>query len=192
MPASPRRAMETTTRSGDDLSGDGTTPAVLVLTAADTSLLVAVGEGLPRVLHWGARVPAATGPLEDADGGFLQSLRASQFAADGLTGNKRIPALLPEQSGGWMGTPGIEGHRNGRDFSSRFASGPWRLTTSGAAEQRLEATAEDPQSALRVRTTLELTPTGVLRVQAELENTGADGLTVNSVRLFPPVPLHGT
>src|SRR3954447_4696176 len=149
MPASPRRAMETRTRSGDDLSGDGTTPTVLALTAADTSLLVAVGEGLPRVVHWGARVPKATGPLEDAEGGFVQSLTSSQFGADGLTGNKRIPALLPEPSGGWMGTPGIEGHRSGRAFSSRFASGAWRLTRSEAGAQ-LEATAEDPQSALRV------------------------------------------
>src|SRR3954454_5444737 len=120
MPASPRRAMETRTLSGDDLSDDGTTPTVLVLSAADTSLLVAVGDGLPRVLHWGARVPAATGPIEGAGGGFVQSLTSSQFGADGLSGNKRIPALLPEQSGGWMGTPGIEVHRNGRDFSSRF------------------------------------------------------------------------
>src|SRR5829696_8771792 len=91
------------------------TPMPVVLHGGGTSVVVDVEGGVPRVLHWGRRLSAAasTEPM-------LSALNDSQHGADGFAGQHRIPALLPEQAAGWTGTPGIDGHRDGRLFSNLF------------------------------------------------------------------------
>src|SRR3990170_1324883 len=74
-----------------------------VLTAGAASVVVDMETGVPRVLHWGPRLSAALAADED----YLATLAEAQHGADGLTGACRIPAVLPEQSGGWTGTPGL-------------------------------------------------------------------------------------
>ncbi len=176
----------------DRVSSDLADPPIVVLTAAQASLVVAVGEGLPRVLHWGARIPTHSEALSDADGSFLRSLGCGQFAADGLTDSKRIPAVVPEASSGWMGTPGLEGHRSGSRFSSKFTLAQWSRTGDQDGRQCLTTISEDRESALRLHTTFELTTQGVLRVRAVVENLGSDTYSVNSLRVALPVPVEAT
>jgi len=69
----------------------------VVLTAGNVSLVLDVdGPSLPRVLHWGARV--ADAPPGDGTGPLHRELA--------------VP-LLPAQFDGWMGRPGVAGHRDG-------------------------------------------------------------------------------
>lgn len=157
----------------------------IVLEAGGASVIVDVSTGVPRILHWGRRV-AAMG----ADGSFLLSLAESQWGADGLHGSTS-PSVLPQQSAGWMGTPGLEGHREGRMFSSRFASTGCEVTGEAGARQALVARAVDEDAQLALVTTLELSPPGLLRLGASITNTAAGSrYTVDAVRLVLPVPAE--
>jgi alpha-galactosidase len=184
--------MQTRPELGADLVGTDPNPAPLTLSAAGTTVVVDVADGLPRVLYWGPRIPETDGSLAEAEDAFLRSLRSGQSAADGLSGSKRTPAVLPEQSSGWMGTPGLDGHRGGRHFSAKFTAASWRSSTVEEGTQRLQTVADDLESSLRVRINFELAPSGVLKVRAGIENTGPGPFTVNSVRIALPVPVEAT
>ncbi|MFA9444001.1 alpha-galactosidase [Egicoccus sp. AB-alg6-2] len=158
----------------------------VVLDAGGVGLVVDVAGGVPRVLHWGAPVG------DDAsDRRFLSTLGEAQRWSDGLTGAQRHPAILPEQSTGWMGTPGLEGHREGTDFSTAFTRTDWHL--EGDAEQgwALTVDAADEVAGLGLRSHLELCPAGVVRVRATVSNTASTGsYTLDAMRLALPVPAE--
>ncbi|MZE77456.1 hypothetical protein GTY57_10680, partial [Streptomyces sp. SID5475] len=86
------------------------------LRAAGVSLVIDLsGSTLPRVLHWGPCLGEPTGPQLDA----LRLARRCQPIGFSVDGPVEV-AVLPEQSAGWLGTPGLSGHRGGRDFSAAF------------------------------------------------------------------------
>ncbi len=123
------------------------------LRASGVSLVVAVGDRrLPRVVHWGADVGEMDAPA-------LSAL-----------------AVLPEHSWGWMGTPGIAGHRDGRDHSTRFVASAVDLTTHGSGEtavQSLTVQAADAVADLALTVTLEMLASGLVRARATIGSTGA-------------------
>lgn len=164
----------------------GVGPAPVLLESGGLCVVLDVGGGVPRVLHWGPPVGA-----DPADQPFLATLAESQKGADGLTGARRLPAVLPEQSAGWMGTPGLEGHREGRAFSTSFTPGGVTVDGDAASGHVLVATGLDVDAQLTLRTTVELTPHGVLRLRAAVTNDAPDSAyTVNAVRLALPVPAE--
>jgi alpha-galactosidase len=158
--------------------------SVLVLTGGSTSVVVDVASGIPRVLHWGPRLERTSSDIE-----FLAGLTEDQHAADALTGSRRLPAVLPEQSAGWMGTPGLDGHRNGTTFTTRFASSGHELAGEPDRGQVLTTRAVESDAGLALTTAIELSGTGVLRLRASVTNTAATGAyTVNGLRVVLPVP----
>jgi alpha-galactosidase len=162
-------------------------PGFCVLTAAAVSVVVDLRSGVPRVLHWGPRIGQALASDED----YLATLAEAQHGADGLTGAGRIPAVVPEQSTGWTGTPGLEGHRDGTAFSTRFLPSGHQLTGSPDGPQRLTSEAVDRDADLALRTTIELGSSGVLRMQVVVANAATEtDYTVQGVRLVLPVPAE--
>jgi alpha-galactosidase len=150
------------------------------------SVVVDLATGVPRVLHWGP----STGQ-DPADESFLAKLVESQHGADGLGGTSRFPAVLPEQSAGWLGTPGLDGHRDGSAFTTQFVRDGYELTGDQRSGQTLTVRAVDDVAHLDLTTTIDLSPAGVLRLRAALANTAAtSAYTVNSVRLVLPVPTE--
>ncbi|HEX5511182.1 MAG TPA: alpha-galactosidase [Actinomycetales bacterium] len=159
---------------------------LVVLSNAGVSLLIDVGAGIPRVLHWGERIESVADDVS-----FMGTLAHSQHGADGLSGSRRIPSVVPEQSDGWFGTPGLEGHREGRAFTSRFRGDGWELSGQPGATQRLVCRAVDKTAELALTTTVELFAPGVVRLQALLENLDPeDPYTLNSLLLALPVPIE--
>jgi len=157
----------------------------IILDAGAASVVVDVSGGIPRVLHWGRPSGAS-----ECDAAFLQSLGESQWGADGLQGNNS-PSILPEQSAGWMGTPGLEGHRDGTVFSSRFTPLAHDVTGEPGSTQSLVARAVDEDAQLALTTTLQLLPSGLLRLGATITNTAtASRYTVDAMRLALPVPTE--
>jgi alpha-galactosidase len=68
---------------------------------------------LPVVLHWGADL----GDLPEAD---LEGLSLASRVASGdspFDVADRVP-VLPEHARAWIGRPGLEGSRRGRDWST--------------------------------------------------------------------------
>jgi alpha-galactosidase len=173
-------------READDvtMNGDGTGP--VVLESGDLCVVVDVTGGVPRVLHWGASLgDDATG------GGYLARLTESQRWSDGLTDAPRLPAVVPEQSAGWIGTPGLEGHRDGADFSTLFTPAGMMLSGDADSGWQLKLDGVDDDARLRLTTSIEVCPSGVVRLRAVVTNTAAAGsYTVDSVRLVLPVPVE--
>src|SRR5687767_11569183 len=126
-------------------------PPVLLRAAGTMVVLDVAGPGLPRVLHWGPDL----GPL-DSDG--LHALVAARVAAPvGLDEPLRF-TLLPVQSDGWLGRPGLSGHRDGGWPHPRLAlTEPVTISSAGAGGS-VVARAADPQAGIETRSELILQP----------------------------------
>ncbi len=161
----------------------------LYLRAAAMSLVLdRTGRGLPRVVHWGAD---------------LGELTAGDLAALALTGipqtvsntmDEQVPvSVLPEHSAGWLGTPGLAGHRDGSHFSALFDVTDVRSEAgTGAVAHRVTVSATDRDAGLGLRLDLELTASGLVRQRATLTNDGAGTYTVDGLVLTLPVPARAT
>ncbi|MEU0957044.1 alpha-galactosidase [Streptomyces niveus] len=167
----------------------------LHLRAAGTSLVLdCAGDRLPRVVHWGD-------DLGDQDGTGLAGLAdlAMASAARQMTNTLDLPvplSLLPEQSAGWLGTPGLTGHRDGADFSAAFAVRSIRTLRTPDLPQahQLTVDAVDEHARLGLVLEIELTASGLVRQRATLTNraTGERPYTLDGLLLALPVPSHAT
>ncbi|MGY1701477.1 alpha-galactosidase [Geodermatophilus sp. SYSU D00766] len=154
--------------------------------AAGVSVVLAtgtVGGLLPSIVHWGEDL----GELGEED------LAALDVAATPSVGDHPTDVVvrltpLPEHARGWVGRPGLEGSRAGRDWSPVLRLRSQELTDPGAGTARLVATADDPVAGLEVSLELELTPSGLLRARARLTNTAAEPYRLDALRLVLPVP----
>ncbi len=158
----------------------------VVMHGGGTSAVVDVQCGVPRILYWGPRLStaAATDPM-------LAALGDSQHGADGLTGQHRIPALLPEQATGWMGTPGLEGHRDGHAFTTSFEPAGHARDVRARGGERVVVRGKDTTARLDLACEIEVDDAGVMRVRATLTNTDpARPYTLNALRLALPVPAE--
>nr|WP_239062268.1 alpha-galactosidase [Streptomyces sp. SID13031] len=153
------------------------------LRSAGVSLVLdCSGPALPSVLHWGADL----GPLDEA---ALVGLRHGVGAVqdgNGLDDNLPV-ALIPEYSAGWFGLPGLNGHRDGQDFSASF-----QLNEVAQTGNTVQVTAADPQAGLSLALVIELTASGLVRAKAELTNAGTSAYTVDGLVLALPVPTEAT
>jgi alpha-galactosidase len=149
------------------------------LSAAGVSVVLDFRGGtLPAIVHWGE----ALGDLTDAQLQDLASAAAPQPIGFSVDGSVKV-SLLPEQSAGWQGHPGLAGHRGGRDWSSAFV-----VTDVSRTAHGLSATAADETAELALRLEVELHPSGVLRTRAHLTNTGDGPYRLEHLTLFLPVP----
>src|SRR5262245_32024746 len=86
------------------------------LSAAGVSVVLDCrGAALPAIVHWGE----ALGDLSEAQLDDLALAAAPQPIGFSVDPPVRV-SMLPEQSAGWQGHPGLAGHRDGRDWSSAF------------------------------------------------------------------------
>lgn len=131
-------------------------------------------------------------PVIVAWGPDLGDLTPDELAALGLaalpqrvSGGLDRPAaltLIPQESSGWLGTPGLTGHRAGRDFSTK-------LVTDDIEADGTAATIRATDAAAGLTATIELhvTDAGLLRQRITLENLAAEPYALTS--LAPTFPL---
>ncbi len=172
--------------------------AIRHLRAGGTSVLVdTLGGGAPAIRYWGPDL-GEWGELEG------DALVASQGVVV-PSGPADVPlrvGVVPEESAGWLGEPGITLTRGGRLIPVRLATvaaagGDGETSpypTSGPDGQQVGAWARydatDQTAGATVTTDLQVTPQGIVRVRVQVTNTGEDGLGV--ARLIPAVPLPTT
>ena len=106
---------------------------------------------------------------------------------------QELVGILPLHGSGWLGRPGLLGHRSGRDWSPSFDAVQHHLSTdpetgSGTGRTRLESDAVDSVSHLTVRTEVELLDSGLLRVRATVRNTGSEPFEVTNLEPALAVP----
>ncbi|WP_211234764.1 alpha-galactosidase [Glycomyces arizonensis] len=142
----------------------------LVLTHPET--------GLPAVLHWGADL----GPLEKDDLAALERATSRQTAPGTLDAAWRVP-LVPQESDGWPGRPGLLATRDGRPVYPR-----WTTAVEQDGEAAVEVTATDEHAGLILRTRIAIGAGGLVLLDHELSNTGAAPLDVAWLESTLPVP----
>src|SRR3954452_21221792 len=153
-------------------------------TAGVSVVLDARGPQLPAVVHWGP----ALGDIDERALAELALAATPQPIGFSVDAPVRV-SMVPEQSAGWLGTPGLSGHRDGRAWSPAFRVTGRRLQQRDAAEAFV-TDAHDADAELDLTLELELHAGGVLRTRATLTNAGADGYWLEHLTLFLPVPAE--
>ncbi|MFI2296777.1 alpha-galactosidase [Isoptericola sp. NPDC019571] len=134
--------------------------------------------GLPAVVHWGADL----GPLDDDAADALLRATSRQTPPGTLDAAWRLP-LLPQESDGWSGRPGLLVTRAGRPVYPR-----WESSVGRPDEATAIITATDATGGLTLRTRVEVGPGGLVVLDHELVNDGADRLEVAWLEATLPVP----
>ena len=83
--------------------------------------------------------------------------------------------MLPEESWGWLHTPGLSGSRGGRDNFTRFDAASVEQTHEGegdASVQRVVVQAADAVAELALTVTIELLGSGLVRARASIASSG--------------------
>ncbi|WP_425955915.1 alpha-galactosidase [Xylanimonas sp. McL0601] len=164
------------------------TDDVVHLRAGGVSLVVEAGGGLPRVVHWGA-------DLGDLDPVSVRGV-ATASVPPVVSGpvDQVVPlAVLPEAHRGWLGTPGLSGHRDGRAFAPAFVTNGVDLDTASDGAQRLVVRARDDEAALSLTLTIALAPSGLVSLDAALTNEdAAEAYRLEELLLALPVPTQAT
>ena len=155
-------------------------------------MLDARGTGVPVIVHWGA-------DLGDLDAAMLNVLADASVPAIPPS-SVDVPlrlTLLPTLSDGWSGRPGISGFRAGGPPSAANIAlrlvGVHSVDVGRPGTQAIAILMADAAAQLAVRTDVELTTEGVLRLRHTLTNTAAGAntaaaLELGSLDIILPVP----
>jgi alpha-galactosidase len=202
-PDSARSVSSVSSVSGVGAEGMRDPDRLIHLRASGLSVLLDVRGGLlPAIVHWGADLGGLT--ADDA----VALARADVPPQTNNTVDEPVRvAILPESYTGWTGRPGISGSRDGRAWAPRFRTSTLRVRADGGALEdstgegdarlstltsggRLLIDAGDPEAELALSLSVELSPAGVLRASAELENVGGT-YRLDDLALAFPVPPRG-
>jgi alpha-galactosidase len=154
---------------------------VVVLSGGDVCVILDVSDGVPVIRHWGARLSSS----DIDDGAVLDDALARPIVGGGLDVETPL-SIVPEASRGWLGRPGLAGHRHGgRDWAPRFSPGSVELTADGCGA---EITAVDEASKLSLRTFITVTGNGALRLRAMVTNDGERRYLLHDLNIAVPLP----
>lgn len=143
-------------------------PAYWRLDGASTTLLVIQDHHVPRLYWCGSKLSNTID---------LQSLLVHDDGALAFGGLDQVTplSLFPQASSGYTGSPALNGHRNGSQFSHALTT-----TQVTQVDNTLSIELNDVQTQLAVVLTLTLDPqSDVARLRTKLTNTGATGFTVD-------------
>ncbi|NDL60885.1 alpha-galactosidase [Phytoactinopolyspora mesophila] len=159
--------------------------------AGGTSLLLSCLEHrLPHVVYWGGDL----GELSPAELSAVALARRPQQVYN--TVDVDVPVgLLPEPAYGWMGTPGLAGHRDGAAFSALFTVESVerdRYPNSSDMARGVTVDAVDTAARLRLKLEIGITAAGLVRMRASVQNSGDDVYVVDALTLALPVPASAT
>ncbi|WP_173424683.1 alpha-galactosidase [Photobacterium sanctipauli] len=147
---------------------------VIALSGQHSQLLIKVGEA-PEICYWGKPV----------SGDVSQFINALSRPVPYGRLDKDVPMTLsPELARGLFSSPGLEGHRDGKDWAPAFAV----IDIDQCADNGLALTAEDTVAGLRLVTELNLDQHDVVKVRHTLINTKAGVYQVNRFANTLPLP----
>ena len=136
----------------------------------------------PVIVHWGEELAGSTAETLAS----LARAARPQRVSGGLDETGRL-TVLATPAGGWLGTPGIEGHRDGASFSARLRTA--RVDGTG---DRLTIGLIDEEAGLAAEVDLSLGVSGLLHQRITLRNTGDTRYTLQSLAAAFPLPPDAT
>lgn len=131
--------------------------------------------GTPKLMHIGAPVP-----------GDPQAQSLALDSAVPLAGlNHLAPrTLLPEESMGFPGRPGIEGHReDGSGWAPRMKG-----DSVDRSPTQVTMRSSDVQAGLTQSVTVALAPAGVIEIRSSVTNTGDSHYQLDGLTMCVPLP----
>jgi alpha-galactosidase len=157
-------------------------PVLVALHAAAVSVVVELGDGVPRILHWGARLP------DGIDLGALAAGTSTALPQSGYDQRAEL-SLLPEHARGEYAHPGLLGHRAGLAWAPVFAA----TTVEASAPDTVRWHGADPRAGLEVTLGVELhAGSGVVTLTGSVTNVGADPYVLDRLSLTLPLPAQAT
>ncbi len=138
--------------------------------------------GLPALTYWGPDL----GDLAVGEISALITAQQPQRVSGGIDIQARL-TLVPLESTGWQGTPGLTGDRAGTHLYPRFTVVSAERHSNG---ETAVIDARDDDAGLALTAHVGLTTSGLFTQRLVLTNTGDDDYEVRSLKLF--FPLHHT
>lgn len=136
----------------------------------------------PAIVHWGP-------DLGEAEEETLRSLAIAarpQRVSGGLDETPQLN-LVATAASGWMGTPVLEGGRDGNAVSLSFA-----LQAAEVTPESLTLSLSDHQAGVAIRVELALGTGGLLRQRLTVRNDAASDFTVTGAHVLFPMPWEAT
>lgn len=155
------------------------------LEGGGTSLVLDTrGGAVPAVLHWGGPL----GPLDQDDLAAVADAVSRQTPPSTLDSAWQL-SLMPLESDGWSGRPGLQLSRGGVEVRTR-----WRLQELASDQSACEVVMVDAEAGLQMRTRVEISEGGLVWVSHVLRNVGDDPvpLVVDWLEAALPVPTSTT
>jgi alpha-galactosidase len=161
-----------------------TLPRFLALRTQGTALVLEhTPDGLPVVLHWGADL----GALTDADLDALSRAVSRQSAPGTLDAAWQL-SILPQESDGWAGRPGILVTRDSSPLFPRWTVTEFAATEPGGGRNGARVRARDDVAGLTVESSMTIESGGVITVRHAVENTGSGLVVVDWLEATLPAP----
>ncbi|GAB3231054.1 alpha-galactosidase [Glycomyces halotolerans] len=141
-------------------------------------ILASPRSGLPAVIHWGRDL----GPLSEGDLAALDRATSRQTRPGTLDAAWRLP-VVPQESDGWSGRPGLLATRGERPIHPR-----WTSTVEHVDEATVRFAAVDGDAGLSLRTRIAIGAGGLVLVDHEVTNTGDEPVDLAWLEATLPVP----
>jgi alpha-galactosidase len=155
----------------------------LHLRGGGTSVILDISApGLPSIVHWGEDL----GDLQQRDVDAIAMASLVQRVSGGLDVPARL-TLLPQESFGWQGTPGLTGSRHGKHFSSALEMIDLKEDRSSVVIDAADQTAQ-----LSLRIALSIDDAGLVSQTLMLTNTGDDDYDLIDLCATFPLPASAT
>ena len=145
------------------------------LSNGGVDIFIEVVDGALVFRYWGPKVSG-----DFAEIPFGRSVAHSDFD------QVQNPGFMREHSRGWLGYPTISGHRNGKDWSTKF-----QVTKLDSTSHNFVATLLDEVAQLEIKLSGALDSFGVLKLRSNLTNKGAD-YTLNELFYWLPLSDKAT
>ena len=147
---------------------------IITLSSPVSSIIFDTADNNLVIKHWGAHIAIA--------GSGLQAATTKSVANSGF--DQPLPSgVLREHSRGFLGHPTISGHRNGQAWSTYFS-----LTKIDHSERDLAAHFADASALLKLVLSYSLNEFGILKISAELTNSGTDSYNLEQFTYWLPLP----
>ena len=150
------------------------------LNSANCSLVVDCRGNAPTILHWGSRLTDATSPQ-------MLALLATSQELQACPPEEAPIALSPEMAAGFTGSPGVQIHRNGRQWAV-YA----RIESARSSDNQLIIISQCQGTEIQLTHCLQLdADTDVLTATTEITNRGISTLWVDRCDApCIPLPMH--
>lgn len=162
-----------------EATAPGDSPTWTLLRRDGVAIVLRHGGGLPSVLHWGADL----GDLDAVALAALDPLTDRQTAPGTLDAAWRLP-VVPQESDGWSGRPGLLMTCGGRPVFPR-----WSVTSLVSDDDAsAEVVAVDGEARLTLRWRVQIGAGGLVLVSQSLTNDGDEAVEVAWLEATLPVP----